>query len=726
MVLNSLAGNSSTFQKIDDLPLLTPPDLEPPKADWLVKPMSRKASLYRSGRPHEIVLANGLIALTFRLSPNAARSGFKNLSTGESILRAVTPEAKAVIDGEEFAIGGLVGQPDTAYLLPEWLDRMTGDPKTFQFAGFQAGKTEERFPWKRKARSAPLPWPPPGVHLALHFRSPEAKAPGFEATVHYEMYDGLPLLAKRLELRNRGDRPVRLQRFTAEILAAAEYESAVDQRKEWRLPNLHVESDYAFTGMDPTTANHVVRWVPDPEYKTQVNYELKTPALLLCEPPFGPDQEIPPDGRFESFQVFELALDSAERERKGLAMRRMYRALAPWVSENPLMLHLTSSDPKVIRGAIDQAAEAGFEMVIISFWSGFNFEADDPAYAKPYAELAEYAGKKGIELGGYSLFSSRSVGPEVDVINPQTGKPGGAIFGSAPCLATDWGKDYLGRLQKMIERAGFSVLEHDGPYPGDRCASSRHSGHRGLDDSQWSQWRRTVDFYKWCRGRGVHLNVPDWYFLSGSSKTGMGYRENNWSLPREQQMVHARQNMFDGTWEKTPSMGWMLVPLVEYQGGGPAATLEPLSEHLDDYERHLSNFLGFGVQACYRGPRLFDADKTRDLVRKWVQFFKRHRAILESDVIHLRRADGQGWDGILHVNPGIEERGLAFLYNPTAREIATAVALPLYYTGLEEKAAVRLLDGPPATFALNRRYEIELPVKIPARGWTWIEIRDSR
>ncbi|MEK4359244.1 hypothetical protein NYE48_19525 [Paenibacillus sp. FSL M7-1455] len=48
----------------------------------------------------------------------------------------------------------------------------------------------------------------------------------------------------------------------------------------------------------------------------------------------------------------------------------------------------------------------------------------------------------------------------------------------------------------------------------------------------------------------MYLNVPDWYFLNGSNKTGMGYREVNWDLPRERQLMLARQNIFDGTWKK--------------------------------------------------------------------------------------------------------------------------------------------------------------------------------
>src|SRR4029079_7971804 len=140
--------------------------------------------------------------------------------------------------------------------------------------------------------------------------------------------------------------------------------------------------------------------------------------------------------------------------------------------------------------------------------------------------------------------------------------------------------------------------------------------HRGLDDSQWTQYQRIAAFYRECRARGLYLHVPDRYLLGGAKKTRMGHRGANWSLPRAQQHIHARQNLYDGTWEKTPTMGWMIVPLVEYQGGGPAATIEPLKEHLPDYERHLANNLGYGVQACYRGPRLYDSEETKALVKR--------------------------------------------------------------------------------------------------------------
>ena len=132
--------------------------------------------------------------------------------------------------------------------------------------------------------------------------------------------------------------------------------------------------------------NHspAVHWEPDPLYTTQVNYNLRTPCLLECKPPLGPDQFIAPGEGFESLRVFELAPDSTDRERRTLAVRRMYRTVAPWITENPILMHVTSASVQSVSNAIDQASAVGFEMVIMSFGSGFNFESRDPDYQARY------------------------------------------------------------------------------------------------------------------------------------------------------------------------------------------------------------------------------------------------------------------------------------------------------------------------------------------------------
>jgi hypothetical protein len=708
------------------LPVVTDEAMTAADGDWLIKPIARKAGVYRSADGRQVIVCNGLIARSFRIVPNAATAALDNLMTGESMLRGVKPEATVTIDGETFDVGGLKGQPNYAYLLPEWLDDLQADPKAFALVGVRAGPIEKRFDWKRKRYSADLPWPPPGVMLSTDYRLAGGAVPYLAAVtvaVHYEMYDGLPLMAKWISMHNGSDRAIVLNSFTSEILAMVEGSSSVESVRGYVLPNMHVECDHEFHGMSSADANVCVHWVKDPQYLTQVNYLYDTPCLLECRPPVGPGVTIAPGESFESFRTYELIHDSTDRERQGLAQRRMYRTVAPWVTENPIMMHVRSARPEAVRLAIDQCAEVGFEMIILTFGSGFDIENEDPAYIAQIKELVDYAHGKGIELGGYSLLASRRISDEHDVVNPETGRPGGfAAFGNSPCTGSAWGQDYFRKLYAFFEKTGFDLLEHDGSYPGDVCASTTHPGHAGLADSQYRQWKTITDFYKWCRGRGIYLNVPDYYYLSGTTKSGMGYRETNWSLPRAQQIIHGRQNIYDGTWQKTPSMGWMFVPLTEYHGGGPAATIEPLAEHLDAYEAHLANNFGLGVQACYRGPRLYDTDETKAVVKRWVDFYKKHRAIMDSDLIHVRRADGRDIDCMMHVNPSLKEKGLAMVYNPTDRCVQKDLKLNLYYTGLTDKATIREQDGKAQRYTLDREYSITVPIDVPARNVTWLVI----
>ena len=572
--------------------------------DWLIDPSSFRAEVRLDKDESGAVLQNGLVRRELRLRPNAVTTSLRNLTTEEEYVRAVRPEARLKIDGRMYAVGGLLGQREQAYLQREWIPGLTAVPEAFRFTGQAVGRIAERVPWRRKRYAASDAWPPPGVSLRLDFEAPDGGPAGVRVSVLYEIYDGVPLVSKSIIIRNLGARPVTLDAFASEILAFVEPESAVNTPVAWARPNFHLESDMAFLADTPGTAAKTVFWMTDPSYTSQVNYRLQTPCLVESRPPLGPAEVLAPGATFESFRTYLLCFDGTDRERRGLALRRMYRTLAPWVTENPVLMHLTSSDPAVVRQAVDQAAETGFEMVILSFGSGLDMENEDPAYLRTFKELSDYAHSRGVEIGGYSLLASRRVSDADDVVNPRTGRPGGfAAFGNSPCLGSSWGQEYFRKLRGFFEATGFDLLEHDGSYPGDVCASTAHPGHRGLADSQWTQWRGITDFYRWCRSRGISLNVPDWYFLSGSNKSAMGYREVNWSLPRDRQVVLGRQNIFDGTWEKTPSMGWMFVPLVQYHGGGEAATIEPLDEHLEHYEAHLAQNFSSGVQACYRGLR---------------------------------------------------------------------------------------------------------------------------
>lgn len=692
------------------------------KTDWLLNASAYKAKIDQSDE--EIVLNNGLVRRVFKTKPNVACVDYVNLGNGQQLLRSLKPEARLTINGKDYHVGGLYGQKENAYLRKEWLNRLAAGKDDFQFDKFELDTIKSPINWKNKF------WTsngknPAGKKLSFYYHAGAAELQGLEVVVNYELYDGLPLIVKSLSVRNKGKDTFKIDRVVNEILGMVEEQSAVVGKPEQmaKPQGIYFESNYAFNNaMRYDISDQTTHWKTDPAYTSQVNYDYQTPCLLEIYPDKAPGIALRPGEIFNSIRTYELLMDSYDRERRGLTLRRMYQAVAPWTNSNPIFMHLVSRNDEQVKTAIDQCAATGYEALILSFGSHCNTEDTTEANIARWKAMASYAHQKKVFIGSYTLFSSRKISDEDDVIDPKTGKPGGAFFGNAPCFGSKWGLAFRDKIKTFYTRTGFDLWENDGPYPGDVCASTTHPGHKGLEDSQWRQMEIQKGLYHWLSARGIYINAPDWYFLDGTHKIAIGYREVNFSLPRENQMILNRQNIFDGTWEKTGAMSWGFVPLTKYQGGGPEAVLEPLSEHLKDYEQLMMQYYGAGVQACYRGPRLYDTDETKQTVIKVIDWYKKNREILNSDLIHLRRADGRDWDGILHVNPKLKTRGLMMLYNPLKEKITRTIRIPLYYTGLTSSAVLKEKGLAPKKYTLNRNYEIEYTCTIAAEGYTWVEI----
>lgn len=690
--------------------------LSEPDFDWLIDNSKAEAKVFRISGKNEIVMSNGLVARIFKIIPNLATVDFVNQMKGETMLRAVSNEGVVVIDGKNYTIGGLSKQPEYAYTKSEWVDELSITPNSFIIEDFEINDISDRLEWKR-VRWAQNDKMPTGKEVVFTLSKN-----GITAKVHFEIYDGIPTISKWIEFTNNSDMIIQLNSFKLEQLAMVEGENLVDIPKHWVKPNIHIETDYAFGAMQQKTSDKTTHWVTDSRYTSQTNYPLQLPCILEVRPPLGPETAIPTGESLKTFRVWETPMDTRDEERRGLFLRKMYRTISPWTTENPIFLHLTSTNTKVIKTAIKQCAEVGYEMIILSFGSGLNMEDESEKNYKRFKELREYANSKGIELGGYSLLSSRWISDEVDVINPKTGKRGGMIFGSSPCLCSEWGYNYFRKIKKFFDKTGMQVFENDGSYPGNVCASEKHAYHNGLGDSQWKQYSKIQDLYMWMRGKGIYMNIPDFYINSGVNKTGIGYREVNWSLPRERQAILGRMNIYDAMWTRIPSMCWTFVPLTQYHGGGAQATMEPLKDHLKDYENQMMQNYGSGVQACYRGPRLYDAPETKELVKKTITWYKKYRDILNSDIIHLKRPSGKDWDGMLHVNPNLKEKAMLMVFNPTNEDITREIKVPLYYSGLTKKASIREKENKAKKVKLNRDYSVKITVKIPAKSYNWYVI----
>lgn len=112
------------------------------------------------------------------------------------------------------------------------------------------------------------------------------------------------------------------------------------------------------------------------------------------------------------------------------------------------------------------------------------------------------------------------------------------------------------------------------------------------------------------------------------------------------------------------------------------------------------------------------------MVARNVAWFKKYRNILESDVIHGKRADGRGLDWMLHVNPDLKRKGMLLVYNPTNEAITQNLRVNFYYTGLADSVSVKENDANGKTLKLDRDYRQDVEVTVEANGMNWFVIEE--
>lgn len=717
--------------------------------DWLIYPINKPCRLLvkksTDGITSMFQLNNGLVSRTFYVSDNLACVSYKNLSNDAEYIRAVKPEARIMIDSVWYEVGGLKGQPESAYLLKNWYHELEASSQALILTKIETCEPVKRYDWAPRFNALKTDWPPKGLHVTMTYRptTEMTKLKDIEVKIHYEIYQGIPVIAKWFEVTNNGSDKLVINSFESEVLA-------VNQDQESRI---YTESDFSFAAVnkdsrgssfihyrDKLSADDIYNkykmpstttlWTTDPDYNTWATQNqmedklLNFPhrCLLLSRIPAGPEVFLTQNAPFKSFVTFELLQDSDDKERRSLGYRRMYKKIAPQVTESLLSVYMPSKDKTVIEKALDQMAELKMERMETIGPGKVNHDDLDEGYVAFWKDIADYAKARGIVFGAYELqTASRGRGADVDCIDPVTGKPGSS-FGQSVCMASSWKERYFGNMWKFFDRTGFTAYNVDGPYHGDICASTTHKYHRGLADSQWEQWKIQVDVIHECLKKGMRVQMPDWYFLNGSAATGMGYREAAANLTPQQQLLLGRQYIYDGTWFKLPTMGWMNLQLVGPYANDPRIGLLPLNKNLERYKQALMQYLASGCQSGILGPEVYDTPETKAMVSECLDWFRHYRDILTSEIIHVSRPNGRDLDCMLHVNPFIKHKGMVVFFNPTDEEIGRNYKIPLYYTGLKNKAMVATEGHNPVVYTLDKSQELLLPVKLKAQSMTWFTI----
>lgn len=564
-------------------------------------------------------------------------------------------------------------------------DRKAYGTDSFEFSEYKLVPCEKRVPFKKSPTMTYTgEYPPPGKAVEIKYFGKELP---LEVTVRYEIYDGMPVIMKRLTVKNTGDGTFTVDNIAADVMQ-------ITQNRD----TFFVDSDY----------NSTTQFLGLELSKYAKNYARFHYDILEVAPLYRMNVKIAKDEELSSICAFELLFATDYYEHRLIEVKEMYRRIAPWCTDNVLFFHLISNSSRAIRKAVDQCNEIGLEMIIQSFGSGVNMESDNEHYLSRIKKAYDYGHEKGLRMGAYTLAYVKNYRP---VRGDEALNHDGSHI--CRCLACDWAEQYMKNVVRFIDKTGADAVEIDGPYGMLMCSGGKTHRHDDFTDSQYKQWKSSVvDWYQELKKRGIYINAPDWHFLNGINRCGVGYEEIAFSEKRAEQLITSRIYYYKGTFDKNPSQGWGFMPLNVYHGGGKDAQFFPTEQNAFEFDWALAQLTAAGVWPTIRGRKVYDSQTGKEIFKKWVQIFKKYRDVLNGITVHFmpprinpEKPDRTTCiDAIMNQLPYGDKRGFVMFFNQTDSEITQEVTLPVYYTGLTE------LSEPPAPFENTKNCDVKYPL----------------
>ncbi len=565
------------------------------------------------------------------------------------------------------------------------IDSKTYDGNDFEFVEHKLTECEKRIPFKASATMTYNgEYPPKGKAVDLIFKGKELP---IMVTVHYEIYDGMSLIAKHINLQNIGDKDLTVDNIVTDVMYITENRDT-----------LFVDSDY----------NTKVNFLGLELSKYAKNYARYSYDVLEVAPLYRMNVKVAKNQTISSIYAFELLFNTDYYEHRLIEVKEMYRRIAPWCTDNVLFFHLISNRSSAIRKAVDQCVEVGLEMVIQSFGSGVNMESGNERYLNRIRKAYDYGHKKGLRMGAYTLAYVKNYRPvrSHEALNHDYSH-------ICRCLSCEWAEKYMKKVVRFIDKTGADAVEIDGPYGMLMCSGGKTHNHDEFTDSQYKQWKSAVvDWYQELKNRNIYINAPDWHYLNGTNRNGIGYEEIAFSEKRQEQLVTSRIYYYKGTFDKNSSQGWGFLPLDVYHGGGKHAKFFPTDKNAFEFDWAMAQITASGVWPTIRGKKVYDTEIGKDIMKKWVAVFKKYRQVLNGITVHFLppRIDTDNpsrttcIDAIMNQLPYGDDRGFVMFFNQTDKELTEEITLPVYYTGLTD------LQTPPPPFPNTKNSDVSYPL----------------
>lgn len=501
---------------------------------------------------------------------------------------------------------------------------------------------------------------PKGRTLELTFvpsPSLSASLQNINVIIRYEIYDGLPLMSKKIYVVNNNTKNFILSKVISEIL-----DLSPDKKNMF-----YFETN--FNGMNSLSKD---------------NSKFYNNSIVNIAFDNGPYSEVLSGSIFEGFVIFELLHCSEHTYAKNNEIKEIYRTVAPWTLENPLVLCIPDNSIESIKNAILHAKEGGFDTVIHGFLNYFDFQKLNDKQLGAYKEVYSFAKKNDIKLGFFS-----SLGNTYTKLNKKPSKSfvsnsdNSYINGKDIRTLFTFVKNYILKLNSFIEISGAQVI-----YISDvkNFIGGNFYNHSDLEDVSYTQWKVLNNhLFKELKNKNVSVYSDVDFYLNGVSKTSTGIGNDILSSDIKEQIKHIRNFGYKNRNLKLSSMLFSPVILNNLINEDKNAVFEPLEEKYDLFLKTLSSSVLLGISPFVFGSRLFYNKESKEMLLSVVKIFKENNELLNSNSITLNFFDGEDIDySVSAQNKGFN-RGIISLFNDTEKNIRKTVKIPLFYTGLTEK-----------------------------------------
>jgi len=508
---------------------------------------------------------------------------------------------------------------------------------------------------------------------AAHFRY------NLEVNVLYEISEKLPFIKKSVSVKNLSGKTITIQNICIELL----YEVRISKE-------IHVIHDYRenVTGSDR-------------HFKGYYDYQFPEDIDITLES----GEEI------HSFNVFEV-FTPGDQAGQSVCIGRVLKEIAPWAVKQEIAFQAfnvpSSNGTGGFYDLIDKCADAGFEKFLFfvdQIWTNigdYKIRRDlFPNGLSDLKKLIDYIHSRKMKAGIYCSYSIAwhdseicKRHPEWECVDTDGTKFDPAALGNM-CFLSEWGNYISEKIMWLTDCLEFDEINIDGP-TSIPCYSSGHA-HSSIGNYQYQNWLWEKALFAKLKEKGKNITIPRGinYILMGANKIPGGYTEEDFCHSNGIQLVNNyRTRMFYSRNQSPAWAVWGFAALGNYHGNSIAMSEKDV--HILDHA--LGSVFGYGNGGALSGANLYCGKETREILLKWVSFFKKYREVLSGDFLPISHPDGIHPDAVLYACADSIIPALCLIFNPTPEEKDINLIFPLHHAGF----------SPNKTASLNEREILNL------------------